>query len=169
MPSVTAADILTFDRILAVVGFVIAIWQLRKTRTAAEAAKTSAANAISAIRRLAAATKMHEIASRSRELLRLLRTKTMAPAASAAFELRDSVARYRHDFESRRLISDERWSQAIADVRSVHERLESLAMTGKASTPDREALLHEVSRLHTMFAELAAQASTEGLADAHTE
>jgi hypothetical protein len=112
---------------------------------------------------------MHDIASRSRELLRILRAKTLAPAASAAFELRDAVARYRHDNETRRLIPDDKWTEAVANVRLIHERLESLAMTAKASTEDRESLLHEVSRLHTLFAELATQAGAEGLSDANPE
>jgi len=169
MSSLTAVEVLTFDRFLAIIGFVVAIWQLHKTRSAAEAARKSSAHAITALRRLAAATKMHDIASRSRELLRILRAKTLAPAASAAFELRDAVARYRHDNETRRLIPDDKWTEAVANVRLIHERLESLAMTAKASTEDRESLLHEVSRLHTLFAELATQAGAEGLSDANPE
>lgn len=162
-------DWLTFDRVLAVVGFFIAVWQIRKTRSAAEAAKAAATRAVEAIRRLEAATKMHDISSRSRELLRLLRSKAYAHAASAAFELRDTAARYRHDKESKRLVPAEQWSRAILDIQAVHDRLESLAMAGKASAEDREALVHEVSRLHTFFTELAAQASAEGTSDAHPE
>lgn len=162
-------DLLTLDRVLAVAGFVVAIWQIVKTRASAEAARTAAASAIVAIRRLEAATKMHDIASRSRELLRLLRTKTLAPAASAAFELRDTVARYRHDHQARRLVSEDEWLKAVTDVRILHERLESLGMTTKTSTQDREALLHEVGRLHTLFTEIAARASVEGAIDAYSE
>lgn len=162
-------DLLTFDRVLAVVGFVVAIWQIHKTRAAADAARIAASRAVTAIRRLEAATKMQDIASRSRELLRLLRSKGLAPAASAAFELRDTVARYRHHYEAKRLVSDEDWAQAVADVRSVHERLESLGMTTKSSSEDRETLLHEVGRLHTFFTELAAQATIEGTPDVDTQ
>ena len=160
-------DWLTFDRLLASVGFAIAIWQIHRTRSAAEAAQRAASSAVAALRRLEAATKMHEIAGRSRELLRLLRSKTLAPAASAAFELRDTVARYRHDAESKRLVADDVWAAAVQDVRAVHERLESLGMTARSSAEDRAALLHEVSRLHTLFAELAARASAEGSSDVH--
>jgi len=162
-------DWLTFDRLLATVGFAIALWQIHKTRSAAEAAKVAAGRAVAAVRRLEAATKMHDIAGRSRELLRLLRSKTLAPAASAAFELRDTVARYRHDSESKRLVADDVWASAVQDVRAVHERLESLGMTTRSSPEDRAALLHEVSRLHTVFAEIAARASAEGTSDAHTQ
>jgi hypothetical protein len=160
-------DFLTFDRVLAVLGFAIAFWQIEKTRSAAEAAREAAARAVVAIRRLEAATKMHDISSRSRELLRLLRSTSMGPAASAAFELRDTVARYRHDPEAKRLVDEDVWEGAVLDVRSVHERLESLAMT-KSSSKDREALLHEVGRLHTLFTEIAAQAGAQGTSDVHS-
>lgn len=160
-------EFLTFDRVLALIGFVIALWQIVKTRGAAEAAHEAANRAIVALRRLEAATKMHDIASRSRELLRLLRSTAMAPAASAAFELRDTVAKYRHDPEAKRIVEDTVWAKAVLDVRSVHERLESLAMT-KSSSSDREALLHEVGRLHTLFTEIAARASAQGTSDANS-
>lgn len=160
-------DLVTFDRIIAAIGFGITLWQIVKTRSAANAARVASADAVIAIRRLEAATKMHDIASRSRELLRLLRSPSMVPAASAAFELRDAVARYRHGSEAKRVVEENVWIKTVADVCNVHERLESLAMT-KSSIKDREALLHEVGRLHTLFAGIAAQASTQGTPDAHS-
>src|SRR4051812_10496756 len=102
-------EMTTIDRLLAFVGFALTLWQLRRTRTAAIAAQEAASQAVSAIRRLEAATKMHDISSRSRELHRLLRNESLGPAASAAFELRDTVARYRHDDQSRLIVSAEVW------------------------------------------------------------
>lgn len=160
-------DVFTFDRVLAVVGFGIAIWQIWKTRSAAEAAKVGTDTALNAIRRLESATKMQDIASRSRELLRLLRSTALSPAASAAFELRDSVARYRHDKQSKQVVDEAVWSKAVEDVRLVHERLESLGMTTRSSPTDREALLHEVGRLHTLFTSISAKAAAEGTSDVH--
>lgn len=157
---------LSFDRVLAIIGFVIALWQIAKTRGAAESARDAAGRAVFALRRFEAATKMHDISSRSRELLRLLRSAAMAPAASAAFELRDTVARYRHDPEAKRIVDEQVWNEVVRDVRLVHERIESLAMT-KSSISDREALLHEVGRLHTIFTGIAAQASAQGISDAN--
>jgi hypothetical protein len=162
-------DWFTFDRILALLGFTIALWQLHRTHTAAEAARVASGKAVEAIRRLEAAARLHDIASRSRELSRLLRAKTLGPAAPAAFELRDTVARFRHDEQSKKVVSDEVWTQAVSDVRAVHERLESLAMTSKTSPDDREALIHEVSRLHTLFTELAAKAASDGAVHADSE
>ena len=155
-------ELVSLDRGITIAGFAIAIWQLWKTKRAAEAARDSAGRAVDAVRRFEAATKMYDIASRSRELLRLLRTRSLNPAASAAFELRDAVARYRHDEQSRKVVDSSEWDEAVSDVRAVHERLESLAMTAKAGAQDRELLLHEVSRLHTLFTGLAAKAAHNG-------
>ena len=151
-------DISVFDRVFAFTGFALTLWQLYRTKTAAQAARQAADEAVSAIRSLDAVTKMHDISSRSRELLRLLRGKSLVPAASAAFELRDTVARYRQDHQTILSVDRSAWEQAVLDVRSVHERLESLAMVQKTRIEDREALLHEVARLHTLFTSLAAQA-----------
>lgn len=161
-------DLQILDRIVALVGFGITIWQLWTTKAAANAAREAANNAFAAIRKLEATTKMHDISSRSRELLRLLRSKNISSAAPAAFELRDTVARFRHDDQSKRVVDEATWKQVVADVRGVHERLESLAMTTKSSAADREALMHEVSRLHTLFTEFAARAAINGVDDANT-
>lgn len=160
-------DISIFDRLLALTGFGLTIWQLYKTRSAALAARESANQAVSSIKRLEAATKMHDISSRSRELLRLLRNKSLDPAASAAFELRDTMARYRHDQQSQLIVSSIIWDKAVSDVKDVHERLESLAMVARIRPEDREILLHEVARLHTLFTSLAAQAGANGVTDAY--
>ena len=156
-------QILTFDRLLALSGFALTLWQLYKTRTAANAARDSANRAVTAVNRFEAATKMQDIASRSRELLRLLRSKSLSPAASAAFELRDTVARFRRDDQSKQVVDENSWTKTVSDVRRVHERLESLAILTKSSVEDREALLHEVGRLHTIFTELAAGAAANGV------
>lgn len=146
------------DRVLAFIGFALTLWQLYRTKTAAQAAREAANEAVSAIRSLDAVTKMYDISSRSRELLQLLRGKSLVPAAAAAFELRDSVARYRQDHQTILAVDLQAWEQAVLDVRGVHERLESLAMLPRTRPEDREALLHEVARLHTFFTGLAAQA-----------
>lgn len=161
-------DMITIDRVVALCGFIITLWQLHKTRSAAQAARESANSAFSAVRRLEAATKMHDISSRSRELHRLLRSKSLIPAAAAAFELRDTVARYQHNDHSKLIVSVEVWSQTVSEVAAVHERLESLSLVTRTSQDDREALLHEVGRLHTFFTNLAAQAGANGAINANT-
>lgn len=122
------------DRILAFIGLALTLWQLYRTKTAAQAGSESAAEGVSAIRSLDAAIKMHDISSRSKELLGLLKGKILAPAASAASELRDSVARYRQDHQNILAVDASAREQAVFDVGRVHERLESLAMEPKNTT-----------------------------------
>lgn len=161
-------DITTIDRLVALTALAITLWQLRRTHTAAQAARESAHSAFSAVKRLEAATKMHDISSRSRELHRLLRSKSLAPAAAAAFELRDTVARYQHNDQSKLIVSLELWTKTVSEVADVHKRLESLSLVNRTSKDDREALLHEVGRLHTLFTNLAAQAGANGATNADT-
>lgn len=143
------------DRIVAVVGFGLTLWQLYKTRSAAVAAKSAADDAVTAVRNLEAVSKMHDISSRTRDLLRLLRSGSFEPAAAAAFELRDTVARYR-DPNGRVIRQLPEWDQAVLDVQVVHDKLEGLAMIQRTRKEDREALILEVARLHTFFTNLAA-------------
>lgn len=144
------------DRIIALVGFGLTIWQLYKTKAAATAAKEAADAAVSAVRNLEAVSKMHDISSRTRDLLRLLRSGPFKPAAAAAFELRDTVARYR-DPHNQVVAQIQQWEKAVLDVKAVHDKLEALAMIPRTRAEDREALIHEVARLHTFFTSLAAQ------------
>lgn len=144
------------DRIVGVLGFALALWQLYKTRSAAIAAKSAADAAVAAVRNLEAVSKMHDISSRTRDLLRLLREGSFKPAAAAAFELRDTVARYR-DANSQVVMRAQEWDRAVVDVQAVHDKLEGLAMIQRTRKEDREPLILEVARLHTFFTNLAAQ------------
>ena len=160
-------DITLLDRIVAVAGFLITIWQLRKTRSAAMAAKLASVEAVAAVRRLEATTQMHDIVSRSRELQRILRSSSFAVAAAAAFELRDAVARYRQHPTSGRAPAAADWNRLSEDVTAVHDRVESLSIMRKASKEDRESVLTEVSRLHSAFVRFAVMAA-DGVVNAHT-
>lgn len=144
------------DRIVALLGFALTLWQLYKTRSAADAAKVAADSAVSAIRDLEAIGKMHDISSRTRDLQRLLRDGPYSPAAAAAFELRDTVAKY-SDPNNLLLRQTDAWEQAVADVQTLHDMLESLAMVPRTSIEEREHLLKEVARLHTYFTKLTAK------------
>lgn len=142
--------------VVGVAGFGVTIQQIRLAKTAAEAARDAAATAVSSVRRLEAATKMQDIGQRSRELLRLLRGKgNLQGAAQAAFELRDAMAKYRHDTESQLVVHRETWERAVSDARRIHQRLESSSLVNRITTEERENLLHEVATLHTQFTSFA--------------
>jgi hypothetical protein len=153
---------------LGVSGLGIAIWQLHRTRTAAEAARDAAMQTVSSVRRLEAATKMHEVCSRSRELLRVLRSRSLAPAAQAAFELRDAVARYCLDEHSQSVVRSDAWARAATEVQEVHERLETATLANRMTAEERTTLVPAVARLHTEFSSFAAKATVSGIQYANT-
>jgi len=154
--------------VLGLLGLALTLWQLHKTRSAAEAARDAASQAVTSIRKLEAATKMQEICARSRELLRVLHGRSLAPAAHAAFELRDAMARYGHDVHSREVVETETWADAAREAQEVHERLESAALLNRIGAHERALLLHSVARLHTEFTAFAAKATSNGPSNANT-
>jgi hypothetical protein len=156
------------ELILSVVGFAIAIWQINKTKHVAEAARDSAAETVCAIRHINAVASIQEICGRTRDLLNLTREKKLRPAANAAFELRDGVARFRYHSQNAKLEQNETWENVIYCVGFVHERLETAAMIRRISGEEREKLVHEISRLHSIFSALASEASTFRISNANS-
>jgi len=145
---------------LSVAGFAIAIWQIIKTRSAAEAARESAHEAVSAIRHLHAVSTLQDIAGRTRNLLELIRAKKLAAAAAAAFELRDAVSRLPNPANLPGAVKSIQWSDVSLEVDALHERLESVAVINRWTTEEREALIHRTARLHTKLASGAVQVAS---------
>lgn len=154
--------------IVSVAGFAVAIWQLRRTQIAAEAARDAADEAVRTIRHVESVASIQDICGRSRDLLHLTRARNLPSAANAAFELRDAVSRYRPTGASDDLSVSEQWERTQVDVASVHERLESAAVTNRLSLDEREVLIHEISRLHAGFSSLASKAAINGALHANT-
>ena len=150
------------ELVLSIVGFAIAIWQIVKTRSAAEAARISAQAAVEAIRHMHAVTTLHDIAGRTRNLVELLRAKKLAAAASAAFELRDAVSRLPNPTAITGAGSAVAWSDVLLEVDALHERLESMAVINRWAVEERETLIHRTARLHTKLAAGAVHLATIG-------
>jgi len=153
--------------VISVAGFAVAIWQLKKTQAAAEAARDASRDAVNAIRHIEAVADIQAVCGRSRDLLHLTRARNLASAANAAFELRDAVSRYRYDLPAPALIPDDQWNRVLADVGTVHERLESASITNRLGADERERLIHEIARLHSQFSSLAAKAAKVGANNAN--
>ena len=137
------------DTALAVVGFGLAIWQIRKTKAAAEAAKAAADQALRGVRSMYAISTMQDVVGRSRNLLNLIKSKNLTAAASAAMELRDTVSKYHAPTDSVTHLEASVWAEMTQEVDALHERLESLGVAGRWTAEEREALIHRTSRLHT--------------------
>src|SRR5258706_10319647 len=79
---------------VSVLGFALALWQLERTQRAAEAARVAAIEAVDAARFVRAVATIQDISGRSRDLIHLTRARNLHAAATAAFELRDALARF---------------------------------------------------------------------------
>jgi chromosome segregation ATPase len=145
------------EPVLTVGGFALAIWQILKTRSAAEAAQRSAQEAAQAIRHMHAVATLQEISGRTRNLLELLRSKKLAAAAAAAFELRDAVSRLPNPANLAGAANLIAWADVALEVDSIHERLESMGVINRWAAEERESLIHRTARLHSKLASGAVQ------------
>lgn len=137
------------DTALAVVGFGLAIWQIRKTKDSADAARISADKAFREVKSMYAVTTMQDIIGRSRNLLNLIKTKNLTAATSAALDLRDSVSKYHAPSDTISHIEASIWSEMVNEVGALHDRLESLSINDRWTSEERESLIHRTSLLHT--------------------
>jgi hypothetical protein len=152
---------------LSVAGFAVALWQLHRTRRAAEAAMEASRDAVQSLRHIRSVATIQDICGRSRDLLHLARARNLRSAATAAFELRDLVVRFRATEAGKRLSSEPAWKEIIENVESTHERFESAAMTNRIDVLERELLLHTISKLHAQFSSFAAIAADSGVVHAN--
>ncbi|RFP14761.1 MULTISPECIES: hypothetical protein [unclassified Duganella] len=149
--------------VVSIAGFALSLWQIGKARTAAEAATTAAREAVAAVRAIHAVADIQEICGRSRNLLHLVRAGNIEAAATAAFELRELVARFHATDAAHRLASAETWRQAFDSLCSIHDRFETAAMVKTLHHDERKTSLHEISQLHTQFSTFAAAAADTGV------
>ena len=153
--------------VISIAGFGLSLWQLRKTRRAAEAAELASRDAIRSMRFIYAVAHIHDICGRSRDLLLLVRTKNLSPAAAEAFELRDLIARFPMTDAGRLLASSIDWATIIEDVCSIHEQLELAAEDNDQRPEERAALIHKISKIHSQLTALAASATDQGVHHGH--
>ena len=149
--------------VVSVAGFALSLWQISKARTAAEAARAAAREAVAAVRAIHAVADIQEICGRSRNLLLLTRAGNIEAAATAAFELRELVARFHATDAAHQLASAETWQQAFDSLRSIHDRFENAAVVKILHHDECKTSLHEISQLHTQFSTFAAAAADKGV------
>jgi hypothetical protein len=140
---------------VSVLGFTLALWQLARTQRAAEAARVAATEAVDAARFVRAVATIQDISGRSRDLIHLTRARNLHAAATAAFELRDALARFQFPQAWTTTPSPEDWGNTLMSVASIHERLESAALINRIDGSEREKLVHEIARVHEVLGSLA--------------
>jgi len=153
---------------VSIAGFSLSLWQLHRTRRAAEAAMEASRDAVRSLRHTRAVANIQDICGRSRDLMHLARAKNLVSAATAAFELRDTVSRFRFTESGITFASPEIWNEIVERIQATHDRFESAAMTNRIDASERESLLHTISSLHSKFSEFAAIAADKGVDDANS-
>lgn len=148
--------------VVSIAGFGLSLWQLHRTRRAAEAAMEASRDAVQSLRHTRSVATIQDICGRSRDLMHLARSRNLTSAATAAFELRDLVVRFSATESGHSLGDQNTWSEILEDVQSTHERFESAAMTNRLDAQEKESLLHTISRLHAKFSSFAAVAADSG-------
>jgi hypothetical protein len=141
---------------VSIAGFAISLWQLSRTRRAAEAALAASIETARSIRFVNALTDIEQICGRSRDLLHLTRGYNVSAAATAASELRSLVAKFQAVRAARLAADDAMWARLQEKIRSVHDELESTALDGQLTTDRRGELLRIVSEINTELNSLAA-------------
>lgn len=134
---------------------VIAMVQLWRTKKAAEAAASSAADTARRLSGIVAVASIEQICSRSRDLLHLIRAKNLTSSATAAFELREALAKFCKSQGALQLLNEDVWSKFLKTIAQVHEALECAASIRKIDGNNREQLLQEVATLHSEMSMLS--------------
>lgn len=155
--------------VVSVAGFGMSLWQLGRTRRAAEAAMDASRIAVQSLRHTRSIASIQDICGRSRDLLHLARARNLVSAATAAFELRDLVIRFRSTESGRSLAQPATWDEILEEIKATHDRFESAAMTNRLDAAERETLLHTISKLHSNFSSLAAIAADTGVNNADSQ
>lgn len=115
-----------FGVLVAIVGLAIVVWQVRKARSAAEAASQAATEAREAMARYVTAADLGSVRAGLRTLQEQLRAGQFEPALAACQSIREQVAglRTRRAFQTsqRRLDEHDRVMQGLSEVQESLER-----------------------------------------------
>lgn len=144
--------------VLGLPALVIAMIQLRRTKRAAEAAAASSREALQRLASVVAVASIEQICSRSRDLLHLTRARDLSGSATAAFELRDALAKFSKSQAATRLQNEGAWVSLLNAVGEIHDVLESAAAIRKIDAGRREEVLQGIAKVHSQLSMLAGAA-----------
>jgi hypothetical protein len=145
-----------------------ALVQLVRTKRAAEAAAAAAREAVGRIGSVLAVASLEQICSRSRDLLHLTRARDLSGSATAAFELREALAKFSQSKVAAQLDSSNTWTELLKSVGDIHDTLERAAAIRRIDAGRRESILQSIAEAHARFSMFAAVAGEKaGDIDAH--
>ena len=132
--------------------------QLQRTENAAEAAAASAKDAVDKISNVVAVASIEKICSRSRDLVHLMRARNLIASATAAFELREALARFIRTSIATQLMDSPQWEDLLKSVATVHEELERSAAIKKVDLNNHGQMLNSVTNIHSQLSMLTSVA-----------
>lgn len=146
--------------LVSVVGFLIALRQISKTRKAAVAAQEASASTSERLVSLSAIVETSELCALASEVVQLLRSKERKAAALRAFDLRLGLAQLRFSDGGAPLLRNEAWQATITEIRGVQDALESSAGAGKDEKLILQKQVRTMSRIAEQMNELKAKAAS---------
>lgn len=142
-------------------GFGFTLVGVYKSKGAAEAARSSALEAVKSVRFVQAIATLQEICSLSRDLLDIVKAKrNTGKAATIAFNIREALARFQPVSET--LKSPEDWDSICETLENVHYRLESAALMNRMDIMERETLIQDIAGVHLKLSEFSAKTTSTG-------
>lgn len=144
------------------IGLAVAIWQIVRTRSAADAANQAASETKDRITRLSALVDLTRLSSQSNEVLVLLREERVDGAALRLWDLRTSLVQFRHSPQGKLVMKPKQWTEMMANVRQLEEALQdkNAPSDGKEATVTRHR--KAMSDIHERLIGLAASAAYPG-------
>jgi hypothetical protein len=122
---------------VGVIGFVITIWQIVKTRKAAEAASDAARKTAEQLTKLGTLVDLTELCGFAREAITLFEHRSYYAASIRALDLRTGLAKVRESAAGKKLLTQQAWQTLVVKATSIHRVIVQRAGGGlEASVSD---------------------------------
>lgn len=152
----TRIDVTSF--VLGVLGFAIAICQIRQAKSSADAAKNAAENAKKRIAEVIEVVTLEQLIKQAHRLADSVQSKKWTAATGIAFELQAAMAKVP-------AISDSRGPNAgpldltlLQEAVHVYEQLGRVSSIGKVDHEEKTRLSHRIGKISVGLSRLAGEA-----------
>jgi len=144
---------------IGVIGFSITIWQILKTRRAAEAANEAARKTAEQFKNLSVLIGLSELIALAREAITLFEHGNFYAASVRALDLRSGLAQVRVSSPGRSLLSQQNWQILISKATNIHQVIVQRAKGAIELTMSDELCHRAMSEIFEELNRLAATAA----------
>ncbi|MBN2319303.1 MAG: hypothetical protein JXR49_09515 [Acidobacteria bacterium] len=144
-------SILSFP--ISFLGFIFVIWQLIRAKSSLKAATQAAKATLEQISDVVGIATIENIKRRSSGIYQLTRSRSYKEAASAAYELRESVAKFKLTKAGIMIQNAGRWDEMSNEILTIHLTLERGNEIGKTGVKE---VIEKISNINERFSEFAA-------------